>query len=111
MEKKNKRVFISLPMSGYTELEISENIRNARIEYLNRTKSSYENIWFIDNFSVFGDPLPNTAKTEPLWYLGRAIRKMSSVDEVFFYGNWKEARGCRIEHEICEVYGIPYMEV
>lgn len=32
---------------------------------------------------------------------------MSGADLVVFAPDWHTARGCRIEHLVCELYGIP----
>ena len=43
----------------------------------------------------------------PVYYLGKTIANwMHSVDAVYFVDGWREARGCRIEHQICKEYGI-----
>ena len=32
---------------------------------------------------------------------------MTNADCAYFMKGWNEARGCIIEHEVCERYGIP----
>jgi hypothetical protein len=106
-----KRVFISLPMSGLDMITICENIASAREEYLNRNSSDTQNVIFVDNCACRRPPEYLPKEKYGVWYLGHAIVKLSWCDEVFFYGNWKEARGCLIEHEVCERYDIPFTEV
>ena len=111
MEKK-KIVFISLPMNGLTPEEILSNIESAKEEYLKRFNLKSDDIWFVENF--FPELNFDTAFGHVngcVYYLGRALQRMAKVDEVFFYGDWKNARGCQIEHEVCERYRIPYVEV
>ena len=45
--------------------------------------------------------------------LGRAadIEFLAKADVAIFAPGWKNARGCRIEHQCAEDYGIPVMEV
>ena len=93
MEEK-KIVFISLPMSGLKPEEALSNIESAKNEYLKRFNLDPENVWFVDNYypelnfdTVFGHV------DESVYYLGRALQRMAKADEVFFYGNWKNARG------------------
>lgn len=43
---------------------------------------------------------------KPVNRLAKAIEVMSTVDAVYFVPGWWNARGCRIEHEIAEAYGI-----
>ena len=106
-----KKIFISLPMSGLSDDVVFDNLVSAKEEYLDRNRLHLDDVTFVDNltaprpFSII--PMSNCG----VWYLGHAIIKLSQCDEAFFFGNWKEARGCQIEHEVCEKYGIPFTEV
>ena len=62
----------------------------------------------IDTFSKEEAPEINVPN---LWYLGDSIRLLGTADLVIFDKDWRKARGCRVEHAICELYGIPYMYV
>lgn len=107
-----KKVFISLPMGGLDADTIFDNLVSAKEEYLDRNRLRLDDVTFIDNFDclVHGRAIPESDHSA--WYLlGQAISKLSQCDEAFFYGNWKEARRCRIEHVVCEKYGIPFTEV
>lgn len=107
----DKIVFISTPMSGLPDSRIRENLGKAKDEYLRRFDLDPEDVYFKDNFEPEDD---NDGEYRgmypPLYFLGRAMIKMAHSDEVFFFGEWKEARGCQIEHEVCVKYGIPYVE-
>lgn len=46
------------------------------------------------------------AKDNPLWYLGESIKVLSQADYAFFCEDWEDSRGCIIEHECAEKYGI-----
>jgi len=46
----------------------------------------------------------------PVKYLSRSIDKLADADIAYFGGDWKEARGCKIEHEIAIAYGIQTIE-
>ena len=49
--------------------------------------------------------------TEACWYLGKSIVMLAEADVVIFHPEWKTARGCLIEHMICALYDIPYVEL
>jgi hypothetical protein len=103
---------ISLPMSGLDVDTIFDNLVSAKEEYLDRNRVELKDVAFVDN--LFMTPRPTASLPEAMhgvWYLSHSLRKLSACDEAFFYGNWKEARGCQIEHEVCEKYGIPFTEV
>ena len=44
-----------------------------------------------------------------LFCLGRVVSLMAAMDAVVFMDGWEEARGCRLEHDCCESYGIPIL--
>ena len=106
-----KTVFISLPMHGKSNIEIATSIVLAKRAYI-RTAKKTDLFRFCHNFQPDIRAEDNGAQIgkEQIWYLGKAIEMMSKCNEVFFYGDWKNAKGCIIEHEICEKYGIPFTE-
>jgi Asp-tRNA(Asn)/Glu-tRNA(Gln) amidotransferase A subunit family amidase len=92
------KAMISQPMKGKTEAQVRAE-RESAIEYL--TAKGYE---VVD--TVFPD-FTNRGNI-PLKYLAKSIEAISDVDLVYFIGNWKDARGCRIEFECCIQYGIKF---
>lgn len=101
-EKLVKKAMISQPMAGKTKEQIISE-REAAVRFLNN--KGYEVIDTVFDFSdasldMFG------VKVKPVYYLSQAIREMSKCDLVFFCKGWKDARGCKIEHEIAKQYGL-----
>lgn len=47
----------------------------------------------------------------PIYCLGESIKLMQNADIVIFAPGWENARGCRIEHKVCEEYGIYFLEI
>jgi Asp-tRNA(Asn)/Glu-tRNA(Gln) amidotransferase A subunit family amidase len=93
------KAMISQPMKGKTEEQVREE-RQAAINRLN--KQGYE---VVD--TVFPD-FTNKGNI-PLKYLSKSIEFLADVDLVYFIGDWKSARGCRIEFECCLHYGIKFL--
>jgi len=91
------KIMISQPMNGKTR----EQINAERMEL--RMKFEAEGHTVID--TVFADS-PEEAQNKPVWYFSKAIEAMSTVDAVAFMDGWEEARGCKLEHQIAEAYGI-----
>lgn len=100
-----KKLFISQPMRGLSD----EAILNAREEIKkNAEKEIGEPIELINSFV---DDYPGeTSKSVPVWYLGKSIQFLSQADIAYFGGDWKNARGCLIEHQCATKYGIAIME-
>lgn len=103
-----KRIFLSLPMSGRSDKEIMEQINKMKSEFLLQNPfDKGEEIEFVDNLENDIDPSRCIdVKTEPLLYLGEAIRKLAYCDGVYFGKGWSEARGCLIELDVCHRYNI-----
>ena len=90
------KVFISQPMRGKSKKQIMEE-RQKAIDYI---ESTLEDVTIIDSYF-------NTIDfSNPLSYLGESLKLLSNADIAFFIGEWRKARGCRIEHESCLEYGI-----
>ena len=93
------RVMISQPMAGKHDADVKA-IREELIE-----KFKELHIEVVDSFDTKDAPVG--VYNPSVYYLGRTIMNwLHSVDAVYFVDGWKEARGCRIEHEICNEYGI-----
>ena len=91
------KVMISQPMRGKTEEQIREE-RKAIIEKFNNM-----HIEVID--TIFTEEVPQS-NNAGVYYLGKSIQEMSKVDAIFMCDGWKGARGCRIERQIAQDYGI-----
>lgn len=90
------KIFISQPMRGWTDNQIAE-MRRSTMKKLRRRYG--EDVQFPNVLSY--------EKTEnPAFFLGSAISQLAHCDAAYFTTGWEEARGCKIEHEVCEKYGI-----
>ena len=97
-----KKLFISQPMKGTTNVEIKKE-REEAIRCAKEMMS--DEVEVIDSFF---ENAPAEAK--PLWYLGESLKLLSTADVAFFAKGWKNARGCKIEHTCAQQYGINTIE-
>ena len=97
-----KNLFISQPMRGKTDEEILKERKYLITKAEERTGEKFE---VIESFSQ-GAP----ADAKPLWYLGESLKCLAEADLAIFAMDWHNARGCRIEYEAAQQYGIPTME-
>ena len=88
---------ISQPMKNRTEEDIREE-RKHIIEKLNNM-----HIEVIDTIFTEEAPENNNAG---VYYLGKSIQEMSKADALFMCDGWRRARGCRIERQVAQDYGI-----
>lgn len=96
---ETKKLFISQPMNGLSNEEI-EKERARILEVVKTTEGT--NIELIDSF--FKDA-PHDAR--PLWFLGKSFELLSTADIVYFGGDWKNKRGCKLEYEAAKQYLLP----
>lgn len=94
-----KRLFISQPMRNKTD----EQITREREQAISIVKERFpqESISVVDSY--FGN---DGLKMNPIEALGRSIIKMADADVVVFCNGWTDARGCKIEHQVAENYGL-----
>lgn len=92
--KMMKKVMISQPMNGISEDEIVKTYKNARVKL---TRKGYE---VVDQY------LRQCETINPIACLGLSIETMAECQAVYFCNGWEDARGCRIEHEVAEEYGV-----
>ena len=93
-----RMVMISQPMRGKTKEEILAVWDEAKNELASMGYDALNTYYNID--------LPWFVKNEPLYRLGQSLMDMACCDAVYFCRGWEDARGCRLEHEAAEAYGI-----
>lgn len=100
-----KKIFISQPMRGLKD----EEILKAREEIRKKAEKEIgEPVKLIDSF--IKDYPGEINKHVPVFYLGKSIQLLSQADIAYFGGDWRNARGCLIEHEVARQYGIKIIE-
>ena len=97
------RIFLSLGMRGRDESDILADIAEAT----HYAKSLYaESATECEVINAYNqEEAPEDASR--IYYLGRSIQVLGSCDQVWFINDWETYRGCRAEHEVCKIYGIP----
>ena len=99
-----KKLFISLPMAGYSE----EEIRNRMAEC--KEKAEYlmgEELELLDTVIT---SVPDGIKEIGVWCVGASILAMAEADVVYFGRGWRKARGCIVEYETAYRYGLLRIE-
>lgn len=100
-----KKLFISQPMRGLKD----EEILKAREEIRKKAEKEIgEPVELIDSF--IKEYPGEINKSVPVYYLGKSIVFLSQADVAYFGGDWKNSRGCLIEHEVAVQYGIDRLE-
>ena len=100
-----KKAMISQPMNGLTDEEI-EKTRKKAIKHLERLGYKVVNTLFTDEWYSESFMKDIGVVNIPLCFLAKSIEKMSLCDVAYFCDGWEDARGCRIEHDVAEEYGL-----
>lgn len=105
---ENARIMISFPMNGKTDDECRSDYRSHITKIMNAAGD--HKIRIINTY--FGENPENkeVALHTAVNYLARSIKAMSHCTAVYFAPGWENARGCTIEHDIAEQYGITILE-
>lgn len=103
------RLFISQPMRGKSDEEI-ESEREDLIVIAKAVYAGRGEVEVIDSFFKGGLDVPAGAKA-PLYYLSKSLELLATADVAIFAKDWREARGCRIEHECADGYGVTRIEL
>lgn len=90
-------------MRGLTEEQILVERRAIGIK---AEEKLGEKVKIIDSYFEDFKPEGNI----PLAYLGKSISLLAEADIAYFGGDWRNARGCKIEHECAVAYGILTIE-
>ena len=105
MDETKPRLFVSIPMRGLDEFEV----RAAQAAVKNYMDGVYETEFdLIDTYDVDEKP---EGYVHDCYYLGESIKKLATADLCVFHPEWKNASGCLIEHMVCALYDIPYVEL
>lgn len=99
------KAMISQPMAGKTEQEIIDT-RNRAIAKLEGLGYEVVNTLFTDEWYSEKSMRERGVEQIPLCFLAKSLENMSLCHAAFFAEGWEKARGCRIEHEAAEAYGL-----
>lgn len=100
-----KKAMISQPMNGLTDEEI-EKTRNKAIKHLERLGYKVVNTPNAEYRYSESSMNDRGIMSIPVYYLAQSLESMSFCDAVYFCDGWEDARGCRIEHDVAEEYGL-----
>lgn len=96
-----KRAMISQPMGGLSDDEIRTR-RDKAAQVLSERGFAVVSTLFPDSYTK---RIPE-GSNRPLFLLASSLVAMSQCCVVYFLDGWQNARGCRIEHDAAEVYGL-----
>ena len=99
------KVMLSQPMNGKTNEEIVATRKRA-IKELEAAGYEVVNTFFTDGWYNSENMKNRGVENIPLCFLAKSLENMSLCHAAYFCQGWKNARGCRIEHEAAVAYGL-----
>jgi len=99
------KAMLSQPMAGKSEQEIDET-RQRAIAALEKKGYEVVNTLFTDEWYSEEAMKARGVENVPLCFLAKSLENMSQCHAAYFCKGWRNARGCRIEHEVALAYGL-----
>lgn len=99
------KAMISQPMAGKTDEEIVAT-RERAIKVLESKGYEVVNTLFTDEWYSPDAMKERGVENIPLCFLAKSLENMSLCGAAYFCKGWRQARGCRIEHEVALAYGL-----
>lgn len=90
-------------MNGVSEDEIAKRIDKA-CDVLNGLRYDVLDTFFNEEHK--NPNLPENESNKGVYFLSKSLKSMSQCKLVYFCKGWKDARGCKIEHDVATAYGL-----
>lgn len=100
-----KKAMFSQPMAGLTDEQIV-SARETAIKFLEANGYEIVNTLFTDEWYTKDKMEERGVVQIPLCFLAKSLENMALCHAVYFANGWKNARGCRIEHDAAKAYGL-----
>jgi hypothetical protein len=100
-----KKAMLSQPMAGRTTEEIVETRKRA-IMVLESKGFEVVNTLFTDEWYSQDAMTKRGVVQIPLCFLAKSLENMSLCHATYFCKGWENTRGCKIEHDVAEAYGL-----
>lgn len=98
------KAMISQPMAGFTKEEILK-VKEEAVEFLKEHDYEIVNTFFDEEWKEELEHNKDVVNV-PLKYLAKSLNTMATCEVVYFCPGWEKARGCKIEHEVAQAYGL-----
>lgn len=100
-----KKAMLSQPMAGKSDEEIVAT-RERAIASLKEMGYEIVNTLFTDEWYNTENMEKRGVVQVPLCFLAKSLENMSLCHAAYFCKGWENARGCRIEHDAANAYGL-----
>lgn len=102
-------VFISQPMSGLSEEEITitrERVIDRIIKKYGHDVTIMNSYYNDDYRKATEEDMGDALKHPPLYWLSQALESLAECDVIWMCDGWEESKGCFIEMQCAQFYDI-----
>lgn len=92
-----KRIYVSLPISGY---DLAERKQYARLVEMRLVEEMPKPLQVITPFTV----CPDSDKPYS-YFMGKDIEALLECDTIYMCKGWQNSKGCMAEFEVAKIYG------
>ena len=100
-----KRVMFSQPMANKTYAEICDTKYDTAEKLADKIKKTLR----VEAFAIMNTTVPNHEEKTDIECFAESIGYLAKADLLVMCNGWENARGCKLEHDIAEAYGVPIM--
>lgn len=100
-------LFISQPFHNRTEEEVFKQRRDIVARFVKMYETFTGEKEEFEVIDQYHQKAPEGASR--FYYLANDIQMMDRADFILFSHDWKEAKGCQMEHRLCELYDLRYI--
>lgn len=108
MEKKEYKIFISLPFTG-VEDTLGERFDDA-VNYLNNYQKEHEDLevkmYAQKNIAELIEYKKSVDDSLYPYYMGKDIQSVLECDAILMCEGWENSKGCQLEHKAAELFGV-----
>lgn len=99
------KAMLSQPMAGKSDEEIVST-REKAVKVLEEKGYEVINTFFTNEWHNKEKMKERGVVQIPVCFLAKSLEHMANCHAVYFCKGWEKARGCRIEHDVAEAYGL-----
>lgn len=96
---KKKKIYISLPITGYT-------LHTRRERCLMLAEALHSLGWEVYHPFMIHKPADVPEEKAYAYYMGEDIKMILNCDAVYFDNDWKDSKGCMLEYHAAQIYGL-----
>lgn len=97
-----KHAMISIPMAGREWEDVVSHYNEIKSQLEEDGYEVVDTLFDVDEMELIKSGIVHI----PIYYLARSIEELSRCDLLFLCKGWEQARECRIEKQVAQLYDV-----